>query len=386
MKKNKKLVNLNERPIVSKQTIFFGKYNGFQRYDIYRNNFAKVIERSMRQAFWTPEEISLVDDRENFKTLPPHIQEIIIHNLLFQTLMDSAQNRGLDSIMSELVTESEWEAVFKSQAYFELIHSLSYSHILREMFSSNATDIFDRIYSIDQIKHRTDKEIDVYDEVKEMLNNGDLKPTDENKKKILTLLIHVFFLEGLKFYISFMVTYMINCSYKDAIPGIVKIIKLINFDEDMHVAVIGGLINILKLDAREGFSELFNNGWFEDNCYRIVEEIVKEELKWGKFLLSFGPVHSLTIEVFDNFMKYYANERLAKLQLEPLYKIDDELEIVEWFKIYKDINKDNTAQQESTAINYNIGTMNNDMGNNDLNKILNDIISANKKGGKNEKK
>lgn len=386
MKKNKKLVNLNERPIVSKQTIFFGKYNGFQRYDIYRNNFAKVIERSMRQAFWTPEEISLVDDRENFKTLPPHIQEIIIHNLLFQTLMDSAQNRGLDSIMSELVTESEWEAVFKSQAYFELIHSLSYSHILREMFSSNATDIFDRIYSIDQIKHRTDKEIDVYDEVKEMLNNGDLKPTDENKKKILTLLIHIFFLEGLKFYISFMVTYMINCSYKDAISGIVKIIKLINFDEDMHVAVIGGLINILKLDAREGFSELFNNGWFEDNCYRIVEEIVKEELKWGKFLLSFGPVHSLTIEVFDNFMKYYANERLAKLQLEPLYKIDDELEIVEWFKIYKDINKDNTAQQESTAINYNIGTMNNDMGNNDLNKILNDIISANKKGGKNEKK
>ena len=85
MKKQKMLVDLNEHTPIEKQTIFFGKYNGFQRYDIYKNSFAKIIERSMRQAFWTPEEISLVDDRENFKSLPHHIQEVLIHNLLFQT-------------------------------------------------------------------------------------------------------------------------------------------------------------------------------------------------------------------------------------------------------------------------------------------------------------
>lgn len=385
MKKQKMLVNLDQHVPVEKQTIFFGKYNGFQRYDIYKNSFAKIIERSMRQAFWTPEEISLIDDRENFKTLPPHIQEILIHNLLFQTLMDSAQNRGLDSIMSQIVTQSEWEAVFKSQAYFELIHSLSYSHIIREMFSSNATEVFDRIYKIKEIKHRTDKEIDAYDEIWTMLKEDTLVDTQANREKILTLLIHIFFLEGLKFYISFMVTYMINSSYKDAIPGVTRIIKLINFDEDMHVAVIGGLIGILRTDAREGFSELFNNGWFEEKCYKIVDGIVKDELEWGKFLLSFGPVHSLTIDVFNNFMKYYANERLQKIGLDPLYKISDDLEIVNWFKMYKDINKDNTAQQEATAINYNIGTMNNDIGNKDLIKLLEDLYKEHSMIKKDEK-
>ncbi len=374
MKKNQKmLVNLDQHTPVEKQTIFFGKYNGFQRYDIYKNSFAKIIERSMRQAFWTPEEISLIDDRENFKTLPHHIQEILIHNLLFQTLMDSAQNRGLDSIMSQIVTQSEWEAVFKSQAYFELIHSLSYSHIIREMFSSDATEIFDRIYKVKEIKHRTDKEIDAYDEIWRMLKDDTLVDTEENRQKILTLLIHIFFLEGLKFYISFMITYMINSSYKDAIPGVTRIIKLINFDEDMHVAVIGGLIGILRTDAREGFTHLFNNGWFEEKCYKIVDGIVKDEIEWGKFLLSFGPVHSLNIDVFNNFMKYYANERLAKIGLDPLYKVPNDLEIVNWFKMYKDINKDNTAQQEATAINYNIGTMNNDIANKDLIKLLEDL-------------
>ncbi len=372
--KEKKLVNLNLNIPINKQRIFFGKYNGFQRYDFYKNNFSKVIERAMRQAFWTPEEISLIYDRENFKSLPFHTQEILIHNLLFQTLMDSGQNRGLDTIMSRLVTESEWEAVFKTQAFFELIHSLSYSHIIREMFPSNATDIFDRVYNIPEIKKRIDKEIDAYDEMNELLKNDVLEENDENKKKILKLLVHIYFLEGLKFYISFMVTYLINSSYKDAIPGITKIIKLINFDEDMHVGVVSGLINILRTDQNECFTSLFSSGWFEDVVYQIVDAIIKDELEWGQFLLSIGDVPSLTYEVMKDFMNFYANDRLRKIGLEPKYKCRNDSEIVSWFQLYKDINKDNTAQQEAQALNYNIGSMIDDTANFDLKKEINKLI------------
>lgn len=361
MKTKKNLINLDKHIDVSKQKIFFGEYNGFQRYDLYKNNFSKVIERAMRQAFWTPEEISLIQDRENFKTLPHEIQEILIHNILFQTLMDSGQNRGLDKVMAELVTESEWEAVFKTQAFFELIHSLSYSHIIREMFPSDATETFNRVYEIEEIKRRIDKEIDAYDEVEYLMNTKNLVENDENKKRILKLLIRIYFLEGLKFYISFMVTYMINNSYKDAISGVTRIIKLINFDEDMHVAVVSGLINILRKDTNEGFSHLFDSGWFEEQTYEIVDEIVRDELKWGKFLLSLGNVPGLTNEIFKEFMNYYANDRLKIIGLEPKYQVSKHADIIEWFKTYKDINKDNTAQQEAQALNYNIGTMSNDI-------------------------
>lgn len=176
----KKLLDLNLIVKPKDIKIFLGKYNGFQRYDITKYPFAKQIENNMRQAFWTPEEISLISDRENFKELPENAKEVIVSNLLFQTLMDSAQNRGLDSVMSELVTSSEWEAVFKTQSFFELIHSLSYSHIIREVFSSDATEIFDRIYKIDEIKHRTDKEIDAYDLVKEFINGHHPEWTEES--------------------------------------------------------------------------------------------------------------------------------------------------------------------------------------------------------------
>ncbi len=370
MKQEKRLINLDKNPKISKQKIFFGEYNGFQRYDIYKNNFSKVIERAMRQAFWTPEEISLLHDRENFKNLPPEIQEILINNILFQTLMDSGQNRGLDKVMAELVTQSEWEAVFKTQAFFELIHSLSYSHIIREMFASNATEIFDRVYQVEEIKNRINKEIDAYDEIEYLMNTKQLEENDENKMKILKLLIHIYFLEGLKFYISFMTTYMINAAYKDAISGVTKIIKLINFDEDMHVAVVSGLINILRKDPNEGFTHLFDNGWFEEQTYAIVDSIIKDELNWGKYLLSIGNVPGLTNEIFKEFMNYYANDRLKIIGLEPKYPESKHCDIIEWFKTYKDINKDNTAQQEAQALNYNIGTMSDDIRGIDLEQEL----------------
>ena len=371
----KKLLDLNLIVNPKDIKILLGKYNGFQRYDIIKYPFAKQIEANMRQSFWTPEEISLISDRENFKELPDSIKEVVISNLLFQTLMDSAQNRGLDSIMSELVTSGEWEAVFKTQAFFELIHSLSYSHIIREVFSSDATEVFDRIYKIDQIKHRTDKEIYYYSLLKEYLNGLHDDWTDEEKKQnILKLLIYIYFLEGLKFYVSFMVTYTVNYNYDDSIQGITKIIKLINFDEDMHVSVVGGLIRILMRDENEGFVHLFKTDWFKKEINEIVHGIVEDELMWAEYLLSFGPIKSLTMDVFNNFMKYYANERLKNISMDPLYPNVIKDDSVKWFEMYKDINKDNTAQQESTALNYNIGNMNIDYNDNNLKEMLDDLL------------
>lgn len=372
----KKLLDLNMFVKPKDIRIFLGKYNGFQRYDIIKYPFAKQIENNMRQAFWTPEEISLISDRENFKDLPDGIKEVVVSNLLFQTLMDSSQNRGLDSIMAELVSSSEWEAAFKTQAFFELIHSLSYSHIIREVFSSDATEIFDRIYKIDEIKHRTDKEIEIYSLMKEYLSGEHVDWSEETvRKNILKLLVHIYFLEGLKFYVSFMVTYVVNYNYNDAIAGITKIIKLINFDEDMHVAVVGGLIRILMSNEEEGFTQYFKFDWFKNEVNLIVDGIVNDELKWAEYLLSFGPIKSLTMEVFNKFMKYYANNRLEKINLPPLYKNIEKDDMVTWFDMYKDINKDNTAQQESTALNYNIGNMSIDYDDNDLKQMLKELMN-----------
>jgi len=344
---------------ISNRKIFLGKYSGFQRFDQYKYDFTKSIENKMRNAFWNPNEISLVSDRLKFSDLPEEPKEILTNNILFQTLMDSAQSRGLDSVLVELTTSPEWEAVFKTQAYFEQIHSISYSHIVREVFP-DSTEVFDRIGKSEEIKYRIDDEISCYNTFK---SDKFLLADEETKKKmILELLLRIYALESLKFYVSFLVTYTINNSYNGAIGGITRIIKLINFDEDYHVSVFAGLLGILRKQKSEGFTELVNSEWFAETARSIFRKVVRDEISWGNHLLSIGNVPTLTSRIIESFVKYYANKRLSQIKVEELYVNTPKIDIIEWFEVYKNIDLDNVAQQEAESGAYNIGILQDDLG------------------------
>ena len=340
------ILNLSKKP-ATETKIFFGEYSGFQRYDVYKYPFAKNIEEKMRQAFWNPNEVSLASDRLKFPELPKYVQDILTQNILYQTSMDSGQNRGLDGVLATLATSPEWEAVFKTQGYFELIHSLSYSHILREIYP-DPTHIFDSIYDNAHIKARMNKEIEAYSNA------------HKDKKSLLELILRIYALEGLKFYVSFLVTFTINNTYHGAIQGITRIIKLIAFDENLHVAVMSGLLNTLRKNKDEGFAELINSKWFAERATAIFKETAEDEIVWGEYLLSFGQLNGLTSQIIKEFCQYFVDDRLKRVGIEPIYnqKTND---VVEWFKNYQDITLDNTAQQESTSLSYRIGTLKNDL-------------------------
>ncbi len=349
---------LNTKKIVpdrGKSKIFLGEYSGFQRYDAPKYNFAKNIEEHMRNAFWNPNEVSMTKDSQSFYDLPEFIQEVMIRIWLFQTVMDSAQNSGLEEVLASITTNPEFEAMFKTQGYFELIHSLSYSHILRGIFP-DSTVIFDKIEAYDEIKRRVDKEIESYHKVANLDGLDEL----EKKKAIVELLIRIFALEGVKFYVSFLVTYVINNNYGNKIQGATRIIKLINFDEDLHTRVISGTLNILKKNPEEGFADLINSDWYNDKVEEIFKEVFNDEMDWADYLLSFGNIPTLTKKVVGDFMKYYTDIRVSALGCKKIFNIEKS-DIVTWFDMYKDIDKDNTAQQEAEATNYSIGILKNDL-------------------------
>jgi len=346
----------NLKDNLGKTKIFLGTYSGFQRFDVYQYKFAKQIESKMRNAFWNPEEISLVADRVKYPDLPEHAQEILTQNLLFQTLMDSAQSRGLDNILCPMTTSPEWEAVFRTQAYFEHIHSLTYSHIIREVYP-NATKVFDSIKDYPEIQHRIDTEIAAYD----TMNSVEYQTMSDDKKRefILELAVRIFALEGVKFYVSFLNTYMINNSYGNKIQGITRLIKLINFDEDMHVSVFGGLISILGKEKREGFVDLVNSPNFDVMVNDVFSDVAKSEINWGKYLMSIGNIPGLTPKVLSNFVNYYVMDRMKKLKVEcKEIKADD---TVQWFETYKNIDLDNVAGQESEGLAYQVGIIKDDI-------------------------
>ncbi len=340
----------------SKEKIFFGDYSGFQRYDNPTYKFAVQAEERQRNAFWNPNEISMVNDAQKFFELPDPIQEVMIRIWLFQTLMDSGQNKGLEEVVAELCTNPEFEAMFKTWGYFELVHSLSYSHLLRGIFS-DAKVIFDRIKDYPEIQKRIDKEIDLYSRVK---NINALQTLDEKKKLVLELLVNIFALEGVKFYISFLVTYVINNAYANKIQGATRIIKLINFDEDIHTSMGAGTLTILKKEASEGFKELMESDWYKQMVKATFLQVYDDEMEFAEYLLSIADIPTLTKPVFEQFLKYYVDFRCTQIGIEKIYN-QEKTDVVQWFDNYKDLNKDNAALQESDLAVYSIGIMKNDI-------------------------
>jgi ribonucleoside-diphosphate reductase beta chain len=355
----------------SEEKIFFGNYSGFQRYDSPVYKFAVDMEEKQRNAFWNPNEISMVNDAQKFPDLPEAMQEVMVRIWLFQTLMDSGQNKGLEEVMVDLVTNPEVEAMFKTWGYFELIHSLSYSHLLRGIFA-DSSKIFDKIAEYPEIQNRIDKEIDLYSRVE---NIHEIESLEDKKKLVLEMLVSIFALEGVKFYVSFLVTYVINNAYNNKIQGATRIIKLINFDEDLHTAMSSGLLNILKREQREGFKELMESQWYKDMVKKTFQDVYEDELSWADYLLSIGDIPTLTKPVLEQFLKYYVDHRVSQLGMEKIYN-QDKTDVVQWFENYKDMNKDNSALQESDLAVYSIGIMKNDVpdGTIDLSDLFNNEI------------
>lgn len=193
-----------------------------------------------------------------------------------------------------------------------------------------------------------------------MKDIDNIKDETEKKKLLLELLVSILALEGVKFYVSFLATYIINNNYKNAISGATRIIKLINFDEDLHTSMISGTLQILKKEKIEGFSEIIKSDWFENMAKDKFRKVYEDEMEWARYLLSFGNIPSLTEKAISNFMKYYVDNRLGSIGIGKIYN-EKKSDIVMWFENYKDLNKDNSALQESDLAVYSIGIMKNDI-------------------------
>lgn len=341
----------------SKELIFFGEYSGFQRYDNPTYTFAVQLEERQRNAFWNPSEITLTTDAQKYWELPEHIQEVLIRVWLFQTLMDSGQNKGLEEVLAGLTTNSEIEAMFKTWGYFELIHSLSYSHLIRGIFADSSA-VFDRIDDFPEILKRIDGEIDLYSRVK-LLEDSDT-PLEDQKKLILELLVNVVALEGIKFYVAFLVTYIVNNAYNSKVPGAARIMKLINFDEDLHTSMGSNLLSTLKREKSEGFSEIMASEWYPEMIQRVFKKTYEDEMEFARYLLSIGDIPTLTEPVLDAFVKYYIDLRLTQLQQPKIYN-QEKSDVVSWFESYKNLNLDNSALQESDSAVYSVGILRDDL-------------------------
>jgi len=296
----------------SKKGAFLDGDVGIARYDRQRYAmFEKLTERQLGY-FWRPQEVDIYRDAADFKSLPPHAQHIFDYNLMRQIVLDTEQGRSPSLALLPLASLPEIEVWIQTWAFFETIHSRSYTHIIRNVYS-NPGAVFDRIMDIPEIVECAETIRKPYDLLEEVARTPEKFTEYEKKRRLWNCINAVNVLEGIRFYVSF------ACSWAFAeqklMEGNAKIIKLIARDENLHLAGTQHLLKILPKEHPD-YAQIAEET-YEENRQMFIEA-AEQEKRWAKFLFKDGSILGLNERMLCDYVDWLTAKRMKAAGYEPI--------------------------------------------------------------------
>jgi ribonucleoside-diphosphate reductase beta chain len=320
---------------------------GMQRFDTLKyRQFDKLTDKQLG-FFWRPEEVDILKDAKDFKDLTDFEQHIFTSNLKRQILLDSVQGRSPNLAFLPIVSIPELETWIETWSFSETIHSRSYTHIIRNIYS-NPSKVFDDMLETKEIIECADSITKYYDELIRFNNSSKKYGSYEHKKALYLAVMAVNILEGVRFYVSF------ACSWAFAelkkMEGNAKIIKLIARDENIHLASTQHMLKLLKTDD-EDFEKIAKET--EKECTQMFVDAVDQEKAWADYLFKDGSIIGLNGELLKQYVEHIAGKRMASLNLEKMYSVSTNP--LPWTQKWISGGEVQVAPQETEISSYVIG-------------------------------
>jgi ribonucleoside-diphosphate reductase beta chain len=356
---------------LKKQPMFFGAPLGIQRYDTYKYPVFDKLTQQQLGYFWRPEEISLSKDRGDYLTLRPEQKHIYTANLKYQIMLDSVQGRGPGMAFIPYCSLPELEACMTIWETMEMIHSRSYTYIIKNVYS-DPSEVFDTILDDQNILERAKSVTEAYDNfirAAQEYSSGNqwqhqLEGVDaakqtlyELKRKLYRAVINVNILEGIRFYVSF------ACSFAfgelKIMEGSAKIISLIARDESQHLVITQNIINkwhdgddadIVSIAKEE-------EQWVIEQFKKTVDE----EKAWAKYLFKDGSIIGLNDKLLNSYVEYIANRRMRAIGFKPVFDTPMSNNPLPWTQHWLSSKGLQVAPQETEVESYVIGGIKQDV-------------------------
>ncbi|GGF58121.1 class Ia ribonucleoside-diphosphate reductase subunit beta [Alteromonas lipolytica] len=345
------------------EPMFFGNPVNVARYDQQKHSiFEKLIEKQI-SFFWRPEEVDVTRDRVDFQKLTDSEKHIFISNLKYQTLLDSVQGRSPNIAFLPIISLPELETWVETWSFFETIHSRSYTHILRNLFT-DPSSIFEDIVVNDEIKRRATDISKYYDDLiyatqlwqtqgeGMYTNEGQPYPVNmrELKKKLFLCMNSVNALEAIRFYVSFACTFAF--AERELMEGNSKIIRLIARDENLHLTSTQHILNLwAKGKDDPEMAEIAEE--CAEEAKQIFMKAVEQEKQWAEYLFQHGSMIGLNKEILCQYVEYIANQRMAVIGMGQPYEVTSNP--LPWMNNYLISDNVQVAPQESEISSYLVG-------------------------------
>ena len=291
---------------------FFDNAPTIARFDKQKYPFLEKLTRQQMGFFWVPEEVDLTRDSKDFRELTKHEQHIFTSNLKRQILLDSVQGRAPTAAFTPICSLPELENWIIAWTFSESVHSRSYTHIIRNVYS-DPSKVLDDILSMQEI---VDCAKDISKNYDDLINMNSIGYNDYSHKTALWLcLMSVNILEGIRFYVSF------ACSWAFAelkkMEGNAKIIKLIARDENLHLASTQQLLKVLPTDDPD-FAKIRDET--RDECIQMFRNAAEQEIKWAEYLFKDGSMIGLNKDLLTDYVHWITNRRLTAVGLTTIFK------------------------------------------------------------------
>jgi len=345
------------------EPMFLGNSVNVSRYDQQRYiAFEKLIEKQL-SFFWRPEEVDVSKDRADWQSLTDSEKHIFISNLKYQTLLDSMAARSVNAVFLPLVSLPEVETWIETWAFSETIHSRSYTHILRNLFTAPG-EIFDDIIVNPAILKRASSISKYFDDV--ILTTQLLQSQGEGsyevegktvevttrklKERLYLAVCSVNALEAIRFYVSF------ACSFafaeRELLEGNAKIIKLIARDEALHLTGTQHILNNWRTGKDDPEMKVVSEE-LSDEGLQIFLDVVEQEKEWAQYLFKDGSMIGLNAEILNQYIEYISNQRLTAIGFDAPYNIKSNP--LPWMNSYLVSDNVQVAPQETEISSYLVG-------------------------------
>jgi ribonucleoside-diphosphate reductase beta chain len=354
-----------------KQPMFFGQPLGVQRYDSYKYPVFDKLTTQQLGYFWRPEEVSLQKDRGDYQTLRPEQKHIYTSNLKYQIMLDSIQGRGPGMAFIPYCSLPELEACMEVWGFMEMIHSRSYTYIIKNIYSDPSV-VFDTIVGDERILERAESVTESYndfinsahfygvsDQWKHRLEGVSYaqESLKEVKRKLYRAIANVNILEGIRFYVSF------ACSFAfgelKLMEGSAKIISLIARDENQHLAITQNILNKWREGDDPEMKQIAKEE--EEWVYAMFDRAVNEEKRWADYLFKDGSMIGLNDKLLQQYVEWIANRRIKAIGLKPIYDISATNNPLPWTQNWISSKGLQVAPQETEVESYIVGGIKQDV-------------------------
>ena len=331
----KQILDTTSNEKLNERRIFGGSPDGMINFSKPKYQWAFDLWMQMEANTWFPGEVQMTGDAKDYKYLSEpekRMYDLVLSQLI---AMDSLQTNNLMDNINPYITAPEVNACLARQAYEEANHSKSYQ-VMVDSISDN-TDAIYNMYKTDPILKKKNQFIaNIY-----MKLSGEV--TD---RKIVLSFVANQILEGIYFHSGFAAMYSLGRSGK--MMGSSQMIKFINRDEAVHLALFQNMFNSARLERPELFT-----AELEIEIREMFKQAVELEAEWGIHITK-GQILGFTNGIILQYVQFLADQRLKMIGYEPEYFVSNP---IVWVDGFASFNDQRTNFFEGNVVNYSKGSI-----------------------------